>query len=145
VSANAPAQDFWSLTVYDNETRSMLQNAKNDASVSSYGNLEKNADGSIDVVFAPNAPAGIEKNWIQKGLFRVVPSLPPDRAILRQVLAAAGHREGQLDDACTAALSGPPGRHTEARQDSPRSVRAGDDATETERPPAGFPERLALG
>ena len=73
VPVNAPAQDFWSLTVYDNETRSMLQNAKNDASVSSYGDLKKNADGSIDIVFAPNAPAGMEKNWIQtvpgKGFF----------------------------------------------------------------------------
>jgi hypothetical protein len=70
---NAPAQDFWSLTVYDNETRSMLQNAKNDASVSSYGDLKKNADGSIDIFFAPNAPPGMEKNWIQtvsgKGFF----------------------------------------------------------------------------
>ena len=73
VPVNAPAQDFWSLTVYDNETRSMLQNAKNDASVSSYGDLKKNADGSIDIVFAPSAPAGMEKNWIQtvpgKGFF----------------------------------------------------------------------------
>jgi hypothetical protein len=73
VPVNAPAQDFWSLTVYDNETRSMLQNPKNDVTISSYDDLKKNADGSIDIVFAPNAPAGMEKNWIQtvpgKGFF----------------------------------------------------------------------------
>jgi hypothetical protein len=73
VSPNVPAKDFWSLTVYDNETRSMLQSAKNDAAVSSYDDLKKNADGSIDITFSPNAPAGMEKNWIQtvpgKGFF----------------------------------------------------------------------------
>jgi hypothetical protein len=27
-------------------------------------NLEKNADGSVDIYCGPNAPAGFESNWI---------------------------------------------------------------------------------
>lgn len=73
VPANPPAQDFWSLTVYDNETRSMLQNPKNDVSISSYDELKKNPDGSADIFFGPSAPAGMVNNWIEtvpgKGFF----------------------------------------------------------------------------
>jgi hypothetical protein len=64
--ANIPAKDFWSFTVYDNQTRSMLQT---DQQFPAVGSLTKgllvNADGSADVYFGPEAPVGKENNWVQ--------------------------------------------------------------------------------
>ena len=65
VPANVPAAAFWSVTLYDTATRSMIQNPSNDAAHSSYDKLKTNADGSIDLYFAPKAPAGLESNWIE--------------------------------------------------------------------------------
>jgi len=66
VPANPPVSDFWSLTIYDTATRSMIQNARNDAAVSSYDTLKTNADGSIDLYFGPTSPgAELENNWVQ--------------------------------------------------------------------------------
>jgi hypothetical protein len=54
-----PAKDFWSAIVYDNQTRSMLQTDQRAPGVSSLNKgLKVNADGSVDVYFGPNAPAG---------------------------------------------------------------------------------------
>ena len=61
-----PAKQFWSLVLYDNQTRSMLQT---DQPFPSIGSQKKgvviNADGSVDVYFGPKAPAGKESNWVQ--------------------------------------------------------------------------------
>ena len=61
-----PAKDFWSVVVYDNQTRSMLQT---DQQFPSTGSQKKgivtNADSSVDVYFGPTAPAGHEANWVQ--------------------------------------------------------------------------------
>jgi hypothetical protein len=65
VPANVPAAAFWSLTVYDTATRSMIQNPSNDAARSSYDKLKINTDGSVDLYFGPKAPAGQESNWIE--------------------------------------------------------------------------------
>jgi hypothetical protein len=64
VPANAPAAAFWSVTLYDTATRSMLQSPSNDAAHSSYDDLEANADGSIDLYFGPDAAEGKESNWL---------------------------------------------------------------------------------
>jgi hypothetical protein len=64
IPPNVPATAFWSITLYSTESRSMLQNPTNDAAHSSYDKLKINADGSIDLYFSPNAPAGKESNWI---------------------------------------------------------------------------------
>ncbi|MBY0345283.1 MAG: DUF1254 domain-containing protein [Neisseriaceae bacterium] len=65
VPANAPVSQFWSFTVYDNETRCFV-----DTGVapdrSSRDNLVKNADGSVDLYFGPQAPVGKPiENWIK--------------------------------------------------------------------------------
>jgi hypothetical protein len=65
VPADAPAVAFWSLTLYDTGTRSMVQSPSNDAAHSSYDDLKTNEDGSIDLYFAPKAPAGERANWLQ--------------------------------------------------------------------------------
>jgi hypothetical protein len=63
---NVPAKDFWSVIVYDTQTRSMLQTDQRFPSVSSQNKaLQVNADGSVDVYFGPKAPAGKENNWVQ--------------------------------------------------------------------------------
>jgi hypothetical protein len=63
---NIPAKDFWSFTLYDNQTRSMLQT---DQQFPAVGSLTKglliNADSSVDVYFGPKAPVGKENNWVQ--------------------------------------------------------------------------------
>jgi hypothetical protein len=67
VPANAPAEQFWSLTLYDTATRSMIQNPSNDSARSSLDKLKTNADGSLDLYFGPagSAPAELKANWIE--------------------------------------------------------------------------------
>ena len=60
-----PAKDFWSIVVYDNQTRSMLQTDQQFPSVNSQRGVQANPDGSYDIYFGPEAPAGMESNWIQ--------------------------------------------------------------------------------
>jgi len=74
---NIPVKDFWSVIVYDTQTRSMLQTDQRFPSVSSQNqDLQVNADGSVDVWFAPEAPAGKASNWVQtipgKGWFMIL-------------------------------------------------------------------------
>jgi hypothetical protein len=64
--ADVPAKDFWSVVVYDPQTRSQLQTdqpfpAKNNKR----HDLDVNTDGSVDLYFGPKAPDGKEANWIQ--------------------------------------------------------------------------------
>jgi hypothetical protein len=63
---NIPVKDFWSVIVYSNQTRSMIQTDQRFPSVSSQNKaLLVNPDGSIDVYFGPKPPAGEGKNWVQ--------------------------------------------------------------------------------
>ena len=81
VPANVPVEEFWSVTVYDNLTRSMTMNKADRAAVSSYDKLTKNADGSVDLYFGPKAPGGLESNWVDtsasKGWFVWFPFYAP--------------------------------------------------------------------
>ena len=64
VPPNAPVKQFWSLTLYDVDTRALIQNEQQIADRSSRQDLVRNADGSVDLYVGPKAPAGFEKNWI---------------------------------------------------------------------------------
>jgi len=64
VPANAPAKRFWSVTVYHNDTRYLIQNKQKIADRSSRMDLIKNDDGSVTIYFGPKPPKGKEKNWI---------------------------------------------------------------------------------
>jgi hypothetical protein len=78
--AGIPQANFWSLTVYDNQTRSMLQTPQRwpRAGSQSYPTpaAVPSEDGSVDVYFGPESPAGKESNWIQtvpgKGWFVIL-------------------------------------------------------------------------
>lgn len=67
IPADVPAKDFWSLVVYDPQTRSMLQTDQPYPSKNNERNLDlkTNPDGSTTIWFGPKAPAGNESNWIQ--------------------------------------------------------------------------------
>ena len=66
IPANPPAKDFWALTLYDNQTRSQLQTDQPYPSVGSQTEgIKMNEDGSYDIYFGPEAPAGFENNWLQ--------------------------------------------------------------------------------
>jgi hypothetical protein len=65
-----PEASFWSLTLYDNQTRSMLDTPQRypRAGSQSYPSpaAEASADGSTTVYFGPTQPQGIARgNWIQ--------------------------------------------------------------------------------
>jgi hypothetical protein len=64
VPPNAPAKLFWSVTLYDVDTRSLIVNEQKIADRSSRMDLKKNPDGSVDIYCGPTAPAGFESNWI---------------------------------------------------------------------------------
>ena len=66
IPANPPVNDFWALTMYDNQTRSQLQTSQSFPSVGSQTDgIKNNADGSYDIYFAPKPPKGFENNWLE--------------------------------------------------------------------------------
>ena len=66
VPGPVPAKDFWSFTVYSNQTRSLLETDQKTAGIDSNANgLKANADRSYTIWFAPKAPVGHESNWVQ--------------------------------------------------------------------------------
>ncbi len=76
-----PARAFWSFTVYDNQTRSMLDTPQRypRAGSQSYPSpaADASADGSTTIYFAPTQPEGVARgNWIQtmpgKGWFTIL-------------------------------------------------------------------------
>lgn len=76
-----PAEAFWSFTLYDNQTRSMLQTPQKypRAGSQSYPSpaAEAAADGITTIYFSPTQPKGVARgNWIQtdpkKGWFTLL-------------------------------------------------------------------------
>ena len=65
IPAKIPAKRFWDITVYDNQTRSLLQTDNPYPGVTSIDKATvKNADGTYDVYIGPKKPDG-NVNWIQ--------------------------------------------------------------------------------
>jgi hypothetical protein len=66
VPAKVPVADFWALTVYDVETRALVEAQQHQAEINPNVNkLTTNDDGSVDLYFAPKPPKGKESNWVQ--------------------------------------------------------------------------------
>ncbi|WP_244813823.1 DUF1254 domain-containing protein [Caballeronia sp. Lep1P3] len=64
VPAQAPVRQYWSATVYDRATHTLVRDTAWSSRASNDPNVQKNADGSVDLYFSPQAPAGKESNWI---------------------------------------------------------------------------------
>ncbi len=63
---DVPVVDFWSFTIYDNQTRAMLQTDYQFPGIdSNKEGLQQNSDGSYDIYFGPKAPQGKDNNWLQ--------------------------------------------------------------------------------
>ncbi|HVD87518.1 MAG TPA: DUF1214 domain-containing protein, partial [Jatrophihabitantaceae bacterium] len=72
-----PESRFWSVMLYDRQTRSMLQTDQRMPDVvSQSGTVETNADGSTDIYIGPTPPEGKTSNWLQtvpgKGFFTIL-------------------------------------------------------------------------
>jgi hypothetical protein len=66
IPADVPVNDFWAVTIYDTQTRSLLQtNQKYPTVGSQTDGFKQKEDGSFDVYFAPQPPSGNENNWLQ--------------------------------------------------------------------------------
>ena len=66
IPAGVPVNDFWSIVVYDPQTRSELQTGQPFPSRNNErDDLRYNDDGSVDIYFGPEPPPGMENNWIQ--------------------------------------------------------------------------------
>jgi len=77
IPTNPPARDFWALTLYDTQTRSMLRTSQRLPTVGTQTEgFKKNEDGSYDIYFGPKPPKGFENNWLEtipeKGWFVVL-------------------------------------------------------------------------
>ena len=62
--AGIPAKLFWSVTVYDLDTASGLDNGQPLPSINSMDRPTMNADGSTDIYFGPEEPQGAA-NWLR--------------------------------------------------------------------------------
>ena len=72
-----PESRFWSVILYDNQTRSMLQTDQPLPNVGSQtGTVETSPDGTTDIYIGPTAPENKTNNWLQtipgKGFFTVL-------------------------------------------------------------------------
>jgi hypothetical protein len=60
-----PANLFWSVTVYDVETRSQIQTDQDKAALRSLFELKNSSGESAELFFGPTQPAGAENRWIR--------------------------------------------------------------------------------
>jgi hypothetical protein len=65
VALPVPARLFWSLTVYDAESRSQILTQKKKAALRSLFELKDVRGDSAELFFGPNPPAGGEGRWIK--------------------------------------------------------------------------------
>jgi hypothetical protein len=64
VPANAPVEQYWSATAYDRETHALIRGVSRPSLASNDKAVKKNADGSVDVYFGAEPPAGKQSNWV---------------------------------------------------------------------------------
>lgn len=64
VPPDAPVELYWSATAYDRETHALIKNMERASRGSNATEIQKNADGSVDVWFGPTAPAGKASDWV---------------------------------------------------------------------------------
>lgn len=85
IPADPPVKSFWAVTIYDSQTRSMLQTSQSFPTMGSQTKgVQKNKDGSYDIYFAPKAPEGKKGNWLEtvpgKSWFVILRMYGPEKA-----------------------------------------------------------------
>jgi len=80
-----PGKLFWSVTVYDAQTRSQVQTNQDKAALRSLSELkELGSSGSAELYFGPTAPAGQQARWIKttagRGWFAYIRIYGPEAA-----------------------------------------------------------------
>lgn len=82
-----PARNFWSVIVYSMKTKGFIADSQK-VGISSYekAHLKANDDGSIDIYFAPEAPTGMESNWLPTGepFFLIFRFYGPEKALFEK-------------------------------------------------------------
>ena len=71
VPANAPVNQYWSATIYSSTTHAFIRNIPCVSRSSQNVDLKKNADGSVDIYFAPKPSGGsgqLDSNRCQREL-----------------------------------------------------------------------------
>ena len=92
IPPDVPAKDFWSVVVYDPQTRSELQTGQPYPSQNNTRDpLVANDDGSITLTFGPDEPADerreLDADRARQEVVHDPASLRPARALVRQDLA----------------------------------------------------------
>lgn len=64
VPPDVPVALYWSVTAYDRETHALIKNMPRASRASNASDVQKNSDGSVDLYFGAQAPAGKEPNWV---------------------------------------------------------------------------------
>jgi hypothetical protein len=64
VPPDAPVEQYWSATAYDRQTHALIKNVPRASRSSQVPEMQKNAGGSVDIFFGPEAPVGKESNWV---------------------------------------------------------------------------------
>lgn len=85
--AGIPVKLFWSVTVYDAETASGLDNGQPFPSINAMDRPMPNADGSLDIHVGPKSP-GPGKAWLatvpNKGFFVILRLYGPTKGFYDQ-------------------------------------------------------------
>jgi len=127
VPPNPPVEQYWSVTAYDRQTHALIRNMPRASRSSQIPDLQKNADGSIDIYFGPAAPAGKDSNWV-----------PTDAARKFELTFRAYAPTkpcSRIPECCRASRRSPPSRRRALY--SPASIRlAGPAPPGPSRPPA---------
>jgi len=86
--ANVPVANYWSIVLYDADTRGLLNNGEPFPSIASNQEYIQNEDGSTDIYFGPEKPKGKPVNWIKtvpnKGYILAVRLFSPTQAYFDQ-------------------------------------------------------------
>jgi hypothetical protein len=75
VPADTPVTQYWSATVYDRATHALIRDMPRPSLSSQAPDVQTNADGSTDIYFGPDSPAGREGSWVptnRGGAFEVL-------------------------------------------------------------------------
>jgi hypothetical protein len=64
VPPKAPVRLYWSATAYDRVTHALIRDTPRSSRASNSPGIKADADGAVELWFAPKAPDDQEANWI---------------------------------------------------------------------------------